>query len=125
MGYYTHYRLTIAPETFIKTRKQMAIVDGERREVDIEEEVYLIDTLREACKGDYLYSSLEDSDDMKWYEHESDLRSLSIQYPEVLFTLNGTGEVSGDIWVKFFKYGKMQHSKAEVVLDEIDANKLR
>lgn len=66
--------------------------------------------------------SLEDS--CKWYEHEEDMKQLSLKFPDVLFTLRGEGEESGDVWVKYFKEGKMQISKAEIKLEPFDAAKL-
>jgi hypothetical protein len=61
----------------------------------------------------------------KWYEHEEDLRSHSSKFPHLLFTLNGEGEESGDIWVKYFQDGKMQTEKAELRLGEFHPEKLK
>ena len=60
----------------------------------------------------------------KWYEHEDQMRSLSEQHPSVLFTLRGEGESSRDIWVKYFRGGKMQECKARIVVDPFDPAKL-
>ena len=47
----------------------------------------------------------------KWKEHESDMRRISAKYVDHLFTLKGEGEDSGDLWVKYFKNGKMYAPK--------------
>lgn len=45
--------------------------------------------------------------DGKWYEHEADMRSISMMHDGVVFKLEGWGEEPGDWWVKYFKGGKM------------------
>lgn len=47
-------------------------------------------------------------DEIKWYDHEKDMIAYSRKFPEVEFRLDGTGEESEDIWVKWFKNGAMQ-----------------
>lgn len=59
-----------------------------------------------------------------WYEHEDDMRQLSARFPDMLFTLSGNGEQYDDIWVKYFKAGRMQASYATIVLDPFDETKL-
>ncbi len=46
-------------------------------------------------------------------------------FPDILFQLNGAGEESGDIWVKYYKNGKSQESRLNIELDEFDPNKLK
>lgn len=60
----------------------------------------------------------------KWYKHESDMRRVSLQFPGVLFTLHGQGENSGDVWVKYFLDGKMQHEQLPAALPPFDEAKL-
>ena len=56
----------------------------------------------------------ESADSCKWYEHESDVKILSKEIKDVLFTLSGEGETSGDLWRKYFLNGKMQTAKAVI-----------
>ena len=65
------------------------------------------------------------SDSCKWYEHEDDMKVMSKDFPEVLFTLHGEGEESGDIWNKYFLNGKVQVCKAEIKIDKFDPKKLK
>jgi hypothetical protein len=45
--------------------------------------------------------------------------------PDVLFTLSGEGEESGDIWRKYYKNGKCQTTAAVIQLDDFDERLLR
>jgi hypothetical protein len=65
-----------------------------------------------------------DADSCKWYEHDEDMKRLSNRFPTVLFTLEGKGEESGDIWIKYFKGGKSQRVNAKIVFDPYDESKL-
>lgn len=64
-------------------------------------------------------------DDCKWYEHDEDMRDVSKKFPNVLFILSGEGEESGDIWKAYYKNGKVQRVKAEIVFDEYNPKLLR
>jgi len=62
--------------------------------------------------------------DGTWYGEERDLCFFSKRYPEELFILSGVGEDEDDIWKKYIKNGKCQHSQAKIVFDSYDENKL-
>ena len=64
------------------------------------------------------------NDSCKWYNHEKHMKELSKIYPDTIFLLEGEGEESGDIWRKYFKNGKMQVCKAEIVFPAFDESKL-
>lgn len=72
--------------------------------------------------GELLENNLED---MRWYEHEKDMVKLSSLFPEYLFTLDGEGEESADIWRKFFKNNKTYSWYLDYELPEFDENKLQ
>lgn len=55
-------------------------------------------------------------DACKWYDHAEDMKALSKTLPNVLFTLSGEGEESGDVWRKYFLNGKMQTAKAVITV---------
>ena len=60
--------------------------------------------------GDQLYS-------VKWYEHDSDMKAISQEYPNVKFTLTGTGEEPPDFWKRVYLNGENIESKhGEVIL---------
>lgn len=68
-------------------------------------------------------------DEARWYEHEKDMRAFSVRFPEILFTLRGIGEdhthERPDIWIKYFKAGKMQEARIQPVFDAFSEAKLR
>lgn len=63
-------------------------------------------------------------DMVKWYDHEDDMREISMAIPDVRFTLSGDGEDSADIWEKHFWNGLCQRCQAEIVIPPFDPDKL-
>lgn len=105
MGYYTEYSLAVSGK----------------------DELDIIDDLRKRYES-AAFAFDEDGapqDSCKWYDHETDMKYFSSLHPDLLFTLTGDGEESGDIWVKYFKNGKMQLCKAKIVLDPFDESQLK
>ena len=62
---------------------------------------------------------------VKWYDHEKALKNFSKQFPDLLFILEGVGETTGDVWIKYFKDGKMQFCPGTIVFDDYDKDKLK
>ncbi len=117
MGYYTRYNLDIAvvdvktgelhPSPTVQAKLQWGMTS-------------LLSELKEISGYDYLFG-----EDIKWYEHEDNMRKISKKYPDVLFTLSGEGEESDDIWKKYFLNGKMQKARAKIVIPEFDFSSLQ
>lgn len=61
----------------------------------------------------------------KWYDHEQDMLELSKSFPETLFILEGDGEESEDIWIKYFQAGKMQVAYGIITFEEFNPDKLK
>ena len=98
MGYYTDYKLKAEPNIM---GEEFAVLFHRTTQ-------YWLDYLKE----------------IKWYNHDEDMMEISNLYPDVLFTLDGNGEGFGDIWRTFYKNGKMQKTKANMVFDKFDETKL-
>jgi hypothetical protein len=65
-----------------------------------------------------------DADLCNRYEYIDDMKKLTASVPTVLFTLEGEGEESGDLWVAYFKGGKSQTCFARIEFDPYDESKL-
>ncbi len=108
MGYYTDYTLEVK--------------HFQKRSTPIPEElVNVLTGVSEDGFTDLGFSQIDDNNYYcydKWYEWEEDMREISKDFPDFLFTLHGDGERSDDFWVAYFLCGKMQHSKAKIVYDE-------
>lgn len=61
--------------------------------------------------------------ELKWYDHDKDLRSFSKKHPDWMFSLSGEGEDNEDIWKKYFRDGYMQEARAKISYDEYDNSK--
>lgn len=76
--------------------------------------------------GDYIVMNLAGAitrtghscDESRWYEHESDMRIMSVKIPNVLFHLTGEGEEHDDVWDLFALNGQVQKHKAKIVRAE-------
>lgn len=90
------------------------------KEAKITEEI-----LQEACSDYYFEEVLEgvrfvSEDSFKWYDYNDDMKKLSKKkkYKDMLFSVEGEGEDSGDIWKAYYKNGKSCHTHARIVFDD-------
>jgi hypothetical protein len=92
MGYYTDYEIS---------------AQGEHADEAVR-------FLTEVCSG---YLGWEDCSiqEVKWYSWESDLKKASLEYPKVLFILDGIGEESPDIWRAWALDGRVERVVASIV----------
>ena len=106
MGYYTNFKLDFKI--------------GLHHEPELDDEI--LEKLEEISGYSWDHGDLVEA---KWYDWKDDMKVLSTIWPDILFTLEGEGEESGDIWVAYFKYGKIQLAKARIEFDAFDPEKLR
>lgn len=97
MGYQTDYKLSFNVENYEAVMEEIQEISGYTFESD-----------------GRLYG-------MKWYDHDEDMKKLSKNHPNVLFELS----VEGDIWIKYFKNGKMQEVRGVITFEPFDESKMK
>ena len=63
--------------------------------------------------------------DVKWYQHNEDMKKISEKYKNVVFKLHGNGEEGGDIWEAYYKNGKMQFCPGMVTFSQYNESNLK
>lgn len=101
MGYYTKHKLEI--------------IEGNDNKTDYISEIVEISGYS---------SSLFKGEEYKWYDSDIHMKYYSKKHPNTVFRLSGEGEESGDIWVKYYKNGKVHSCKARITHDTYDESKL-
>lgn len=131
MGYLTLYKLTwntiskkqcghkyapgdiYCPKCGKLINKNNNIDDAVSDYITAHEEIYGIDNIGQSTES------------VKWYDHEEHMVKMSKHIKDVLFKLEGKGEESGDIWIKYFLNGKKQICRGNIVFDDFDESKLK
>lgn len=61
----------------------------------------------------------------KWYCCKDEMLTVSLNYPGTLWVLRGVGEDHPDLWAGFYLDGLSYTSKATIVIDPFDPDKLK
>ena len=62
--------------------------------------------------------------DIKWYDSRQDMLVLSVEYPDILFSVDRNGEDRDDISKLYFQNGKWQECAAILVFEDYDPLKM-
>ena len=107
MGYYTYYILDVYT------------IEG--KEADVTNiDIWMSRQNNECGWTSYKFKSTNDpsEDRCKWYESDEDMFDLSSAFPDLVFTLTGWEEETGDHWKQYFKDGLIiagEHLPKEMV----------
>lgn len=104
MGYYTDYEIGL----------ENGVVSDEAFRIGIE-----------SVGCSYGQLSLYETMNLKWYDHEKDMKAVSKLFPEVTFRLQGDGEETGDNWRMYFKDGKTCTIRAKIIYDKYGESLLK
>jgi hypothetical protein len=134
MGYYTYYTLEWKiPDGYEgKRRCDHPVVEGAKFCPEcaapmeaVTPDVLIGDYIE--TRNDMLYCFDRDGktqNNSSQFDTDS-IREMSLQFPDVLFTLSGEGEEGGDLWRAYYLNGKMQREEAVVTFGEFDPEKLQ
>jgi len=104
MGYYTYHNINI--------------VAGDKSLLDSEEFQSFFEKTT-----NYVFGVINERN-VKWYDSEKDMVTISKQYPNVVFEVYGDGENYDDNWVAYYCNGKTAGGQGELVYPKVDITQL-
>ena len=108
MGYYTKFDLTA------QHRDTWMAVDSETEE-KMTLRLWELISGSDYFRPEKFEQMLEEP--MKWYDHKNDMYTLSTEYPDYIFLLEGIGEEHDDQWRLYACDGVMEEVRAKIVYD--------
>lgn len=107
MGYYTEYTLEVRS---VKTKEDFTRIASA---LELKKIMYYALDSGHWNQGDSaaLFYSW---DQVKWYDHEEDMKELSVLFSDFTFCLSGVGEDSTDQWREYYKCGLVERCDAEI-----------
>ena len=104
MGYYTTFSLALEEGPREQYQRMLEDID--------------------AIMGDNGMSSCE-SINVKWYSYDTDIKALSLRYPDITSRVNGDGEDPYDLWQEFWRAGnrlreQVQFARYEEIKDKFN-----
>lgn len=101
MGYYTRFELYVVDsETAFPVYLHKMDADTQKINSSIEEATYY----RPFWDSDR--PILFDGERLKWYDYAEDMATISLNFPQYIFRLEGVGEENGDQWAHWFFMGR-------------------
>lgn len=135
MGYYTNYKFSIHS---YGNKEVLYPGNGTLQDKDVAYKILemskgtdrfypLVQEIKDNGGADYFTGQdglyLEYGESVKWYEHDKDMRELSLEFPELTFKLHGNGEDADDVWNAYYRNGKS--CRYEPIMPDFDENDLR
>ena len=123
MGYYTNYRLEILDKEnklLLEIKDERDIDKAIKGFIDKQDIQQDLAQLLSKIKENDNYYGITSEEDTKWYEWEGVMKTLSKEYPNYIFCLNGVGEENGDMWKAYFHNGSSKVLRAEFRFPDFD-----
>lgn len=111
MGYYTSHSLDVKN---VESENQFNELVNAMREMEIIDYALDAGSYSEDTKCAYFYAS----DEVKWYSSSEDMEKISIQFPDMIFLLEGHGEEFGDFWRNYFHNGEHEYCQGHLSFDK-------
>lgn len=110
MGYYTNYKIDI-----VKHNSKIDVTDNNFV-------LTIVSRLTEI--SNYNFTDDITLYGVKWYEWEEHMKKLSLEFPSVIFIVDGEGEEYGDLWRAYITDGKVQREHVMFDFLPFDESKL-
>lgn len=104
MGYYTDFTLTVEGSGAIYGRLM-----EEKDRVTVSDDY-------ELSLGKFLQYGQQE---IKWYDYDKDMKSLSTRWPNILFILDGIGE-DGKVWRAWYRNGRSAQVEPTFIPPDLD-----
>jgi hypothetical protein len=79
----------------------------------------------EDCPNDFIKESWGNNlNEAFWPSHERNMKKISLKFPNIIFTLRGEDQNNGNVWVKYFKEGKMHIAATTISFEKFNSKKL-
>lgn len=134
MGYLTRYRLSVKDEKALCRGKDpeftrfIVLIEQFHRRGDFLLEFDENDSIDFDITLGKFYAlccrSRDGDEPCRWYLHEQNMCAFSKRFPTLVFVLEGKGDDEEDRWIKYFKDGRIQVCRAQVVYEDYDEAKL-
>lgn len=117
MGYKTKYTMRVVLPDF----KMWEVEDVEETSEDTSSSFQSI--AERMIEIDDFFLWLGNGEPYKWRSVESSMLQLSTDFPDVMFWLDGEGSEQGDTWRSWYKNGKSECIRPELVWPEFNLPK--
>lgn len=108
MGYYTSFAVALNPNEF----PDRPALDRALQNLAVcikTASRYTLEIYQDSCYCTEQCPMLTPVDEIKWYDHEDDLKSWTYLNLGITVALYGQGENFGDRWIKYFRNGTFWH----------------
>lgn len=108
MGYYTRHTLTVRG---LESQEQFQDLTNSLIEFEILDYALLRSRWSGVLGTEMFFDTYEE---VKWYNHITQMTEISKRFPTLTFLLEGAGESNDDMWQEYYHNG--EHERCEAVI---------